>query len=147
MFDRHGQHVRTIGRQGSGPGEFAQVVGLDWAPDGTLWVVDPGNARISLFDTAGAYLRAHRGLGGMVRLPWPGGFDEHGSFYNYAPDPRATGPGIVLVRYDEHLEPVDTIRLPEEESGEFFEAVTPTGGRVRAGVPFRSLLLWRLTRW
>ena len=36
VFDAEGDYVRTVGRKGSGPGEVSQVIGMDWAPDGTL---------------------------------------------------------------------------------------------------------------
>ena len=145
VFGRTGAHVRTIGRKGGGPGEFQEVVGLAWAPDGNLWVIDPSNARISVFDTAGNYLTNHRALGGMIIFPWPGGFDEEGWFYNYAPNPNVQGYETVLVRYDDQLEPVDTIWPPRDEDVAFFESPTETGGWMRAGVPFRPGLVWRLS--
>ncbi len=145
VFDPAGAYVRTIGRKGGGPGEFEQVVGLAWAPDGNLWVVDPSNARISVFDTAGNYLTNHRALGGIVIFPWPGGFDDEGWFYNYAPNPHVQGYETVLVRYDERLEPVDTIWPPRDENLAFFESATRTGGWMRAGIPFRPGLVWRLS--
>lgn len=82
MFDATGAHVRTIGRRGGGPGEFMQPVAVHVAPDGHLWVVDVGNVRISVPDTAG------RHVGGMLiptrfkMTPWlGGGFDGDGRFY------------------------------------------------------------------
>ena len=113
VFDVDGSHVRTIGGRGGGPGEFAQVMGMAWAPDGNLWVVDPGNSRISVLDTAGTYPDSHRTIGGFVVFPWRGGFDDRGAFLTYGFDQSSTdGFGLTLVRYDQDMELVDTIPLP-----------------------------------
>ncbi len=149
VFDAEGNYVRTVGRKGSGPGEFSQVIGMDWAPDGTLWMVDPNNNRISVIDTAGTYVTSHRMLGGFVISPWPGGFDDRGRFYNYGVDPGASdGFGLVLVRYEENLEPADTIQVPRRTGeGNFFELRDQRGRmRIRAGVPFSAGVTWQFVR-
>ncbi|MCZ6856871.1 MAG: hypothetical protein O7F70_02620, partial [Gemmatimonadetes bacterium] len=108
---------------------------------------DPANNRISVFDTAGTYVEGHRALGGYVITPWPGGFDDRGRFYNYGVDPAASdGFGLVLVGYDETLEPADTIRIPQRTGeGNFFE-LRSERGRMRAGVPFSAGVTWRFVR-
>jgi hypothetical protein len=58
VFDATGQHVRTIGRRGSGPGELRNAEGIVFASDGALWVRDAANARFSRFDRDGAPLDA-----------------------------------------------------------------------------------------
>ncbi len=80
VFDREGRHVRTIGRKGGGPGEFSQIIGMAWRPDGNLWVVDPSNNRISVIDTAGNFVTSHPTGGSFVMMPWPGGVDSAGYF-------------------------------------------------------------------
>ena len=40
VFQPDGRYVRTIGQKGAGPKEFGLLGGMDWAPDGTLWVMD-----------------------------------------------------------------------------------------------------------
>ncbi len=109
---------------------------MDWAPDGTLWMVDPNNNRISVIDTAGTYVTSHRMPGGIVISPWPGGFD-----------PGASGGfGLVLVRYDENLEPADTIQIPQRTGeGNFFELRSERGW-MRAGVPFSAGVTWQFVR-
>ncbi|MDH4043285.1 MAG: 6-bladed beta-propeller [Gemmatimonadota bacterium] len=146
VFDADGRHVRTIGRKGGGPEEFNQPIGLAWAPDGTLWVVDPENNRISVIDTAGAFVTSHHALGGFVYMPWPGGFDTAGVFYNYAPDMSAAGFRMLLVRYDSTLSPIDSIRPPWYEGPENFFELVRDRGRMRTGVPFSPSLDWALTR-
>lgn len=56
VFDSTGAFVRTIGREGAGPGEFR--VAFIAVRGGNLVVQDPMNARTSVFDTSGAYLRS-----------------------------------------------------------------------------------------
>lgn len=84
VFSQPGRYIRTIGRQGSGPGELKGAIGFSWGPEGHLWVVDAGNGRYSVFDSTGAFLESRpRHLG--VVLPWLGGFDEAGDLYDVSP--------------------------------------------------------------
>lgn len=56
VFSRDGELVRTVGREGEGPGEFrAAFIAVQGAE---LVVHDPANARTSVFDTSGALLRS-----------------------------------------------------------------------------------------
>ncbi|MEJ2678839.1 MAG: hypothetical protein P8174_07170 [Gemmatimonadota bacterium] len=61
----------TIGRDGSGPGEFQRPVSLAVSDD-TVWVHDIGTGRLQAFSTSGAYLAGHRiptdGMGGGSAL-------------------------------------------------------------------------------
>lgn len=59
VFDTAGALVRTIGRQGSGPGEFSTLYSIAWVGD-TLAAMDPGNARIGLFANAETWVGAWR---------------------------------------------------------------------------------------
>jgi hypothetical protein len=55
VFDTTGAHVRTIGPRGAGPGEFGSLLAIGFLGD-TLVVLDGGNARLTLLDTAGVPL-------------------------------------------------------------------------------------------
>jgi hypothetical protein len=57
LFDRSGRLLRTIGREGSGPGEFRTITAAGRRAD-TLWVVDSQLRRISLFSSGGQFLRS-----------------------------------------------------------------------------------------
>ncbi len=52
MYDAAGTFVRTIGRAGSGPGEFRSPVNLGIRGD-TLWVLDSSTYRFTFFDLDG----------------------------------------------------------------------------------------------
>lgn len=53
VFDAEGTVQATISRQGSGPGELRNALGIILAGNGELWARDPGNGRISMFDPDG----------------------------------------------------------------------------------------------
>ncbi|HUG27925.1 MAG TPA: 6-bladed beta-propeller, partial [Gemmatimonadales bacterium] len=44
VFDRTGRFIRTVGRQGGGPGEMQRATGVAVMPDGHLLVVDMAGA-------------------------------------------------------------------------------------------------------
>jgi hypothetical protein len=53
-YDRSGAHLATYGRQGEGPGELAQPVGMDVGPGDTIWVSDFTNRRLTGFAQDGS---------------------------------------------------------------------------------------------
>jgi len=67
-----GTHLRDIGREGGGPGEYRRPDGMTTLPDGRVLVRDPGNARIAVFDSAGGYIE---------QWPLRGGFNTSTRFY------------------------------------------------------------------
>jgi len=62
VFDLQGQLVRTIGRKGSGPGEFETVGRVYCLPDGRIMVLDIGLRRGSLFSNDGRFISIHKFL-------------------------------------------------------------------------------------
>ena len=55
MFDRSGAFVRTIGRQGQGPGEYMFPAGVHFGADGTIWI-DVGR-QVVVFSKDGLFIK------------------------------------------------------------------------------------------
>jgi len=63
MFDAEGNFVRAFGKEkGAGPGEVRHPIGFDLDRDGKIWIADPGNSRIAVFQNDGTFLK-HVSLG------------------------------------------------------------------------------------
>jgi len=74
FFDSAGRHVRTVGRPGTGPGEYQNPWGLYRYGSDTLMVQDQGTARMTLLSGDGEVLKtiSLRGIAGgpfVGRLP------------------------------------------------------------------------------
>lgn len=139
VFDRDGAHLRSFGREGSGPGEWLNPAALRWGPDGHLWVVDLGNDRYSVYTAEGAHVADRRRPLLSYMMPWHGGFDVGGRLwdsFNLFTGDRAELLG--LVRLDDDLSPVDTLVVGPVES-DYFE--NPQGTS-RAHIPFTPYLLF-----
>ena len=65
---RDGKLEQTLGRYGSGEGEFANPHDVDVAADGSVYVVDSGNNRVQVFDAA---LKPRPGFGPAYKLSQP----------------------------------------------------------------------------
>ena len=57
VFTTDGQFIRTIGRQGGGPGEFRRLYTMD-VRNGLIACFDEGTRRITLFDSSGVFLNS-----------------------------------------------------------------------------------------
>ena len=80
VFDLHGSIVRTVGRRGTGPGEFNYPSHIDRAGD-RLLVADSGNFRVQILDLDGGCLQTigQKGNGaGDFALPKGVAFDRTG---------------------------------------------------------------------
>jgi hypothetical protein len=53
MYDRSGKYLKTIGKKGSGPGEYQAGAAIAVARNGNLLMWDPGNARINVYTSQG----------------------------------------------------------------------------------------------
>lgn len=60
IFGRDGHHVATLGRTGSGPGEFRQLSWIDYANSGHLVTFDATLNRFTAFELNGAIVNEHQ---------------------------------------------------------------------------------------
>ena len=58
-YDARGRFLGTSGRSGAGPGEMRNANGLLVHGDGTVWLNDPSNGRLTVFGADGRYVRQH----------------------------------------------------------------------------------------
>jgi len=78
VFDERGRHLKTVGRKGAGPGEFQMPNGIARAPDGTLWVHDPLNARLTVLNAEGDVLRSITQINNGYGYQWGGRYQPDG---------------------------------------------------------------------
>lgn len=132
LFDPGGEYVRDLGHPGQGPGEFRQVAGVRFTTTGHIAIWDPGNQRISLFDTTGAVantIRVNSALQGGQR---PFEVDTAGNFYVRAIGSH-DGPLItqfVWIKVGPEGDVLDSLPIPSANSvGRPLVAITPGGPR------------------
>jgi hypothetical protein len=90
VFDRFGTRLRTIGREGEGPGEFRGIRSLGVKQD-TLWVSDSRNNRVTFFAPDGRILEdfpfapgVAMGNGTYLRPSAPSAMFDDGSLLSLA---------------------------------------------------------------
>jgi hypothetical protein len=140
-YTANGDYVITLGREGGGPGEYAQPDGgLAVLADGRVVLRDPGNVRLTVYGNDGAYQES-----------WPQRDGRNSSTPLFAmPDGGFVNPVFApgqptrLVRYAADGEPLDTLPLPERDVERAFLRAEVEGGgaRITYGVPFTPSAQW-----
>jgi len=149
VFASGGSYIRTIGRNGRGPGEFDLAVGMRFDPHGRLWVLNQGNQRYSVFDTSGALLREFPRHSTAFFLEWRGGvFGPSGDLFDMLLFPTGSGMEPACARYDTlAAQFVDTLPCPTLPDGTPFGwgriVPTPSGWWVGAATDYKLLQLRR----
>jgi DNA-binding beta-propeller fold protein YncE len=62
-FDKDGKFVKSWGKRGSAPGEFANVLSIAVDAEGNVYAADGGNKRIQVFDNNGTFKTAFANVG------------------------------------------------------------------------------------
>ena len=62
-FDKDGKFVKSWGKRGAGPGEFANVLSIAVDAQGNVYAGDGGNRRIQVFDNNGVFKTAFSNFG------------------------------------------------------------------------------------
>jgi hypothetical protein len=136
VFSPEGDHVRTIGRTGDGPGEFRSPMQVRFASDGRIIVREA--ARFSVFSPEGEYVAG-----------WPlrSGFSTNAPFFLDAND-RVLSPTFrdSLVWYQLDGTAGDTVPVPTSGFDAPRLEVTAGGGRAWYSIRFMPSEQWSLTQ-
>ena len=128
IYDGTGEHLRSVGRHGEGPGEFNDPFRL-WITTGdTLWVGDYRPWRYNLFTPQGEFVRRVNLSPVMLNPPQPGGVLDNG--YTLNPTIKearredfSVADTLVVLVYDPRGKLVGNMaRLPDRTSGMVSEA-------------------------
>lgn len=131
VFDSRGQLVRTIGREGGGPGEFR--VGFIAVQGSNVVVHDPQQLRTSVFDTSGTFVKSWTSL----CCYWqPIVVDRAGRMY--IPGMPPPGSGGMYIRYTIDGTTRDTLLLapgPEQKTWTFTSGSGKNRSMMSTSVP------------
>lgn len=119
-YDSEGQYLRTVGREGVGPGEFSTPVYMDISADGKIFLMDGRNQRIVVFSTDGDYLGGFRVMGFHSKMR----ADERNRLYFQR---QTRGEEVKVLNSWQELD-VDTFVKRTEENGEGLFSFGPFKG-------------------
>ena len=157
VFDADGKSVRSIGRKGRGPGEFASPTGIGIGPDGKLYVrdvahvsrfgADPETKRLTRFESnfRGPEMSDWRSLRATR-------FDRAGHLYypafNTIDRAQRTGWFLQFTLGGERRDSLEVPAFPGAPSSTAWVRLDANGGRMLSGlshVPFEPLPVWDVT--
>lgn len=123
VYERSGQFVYRIGRQGAGPGEFTFPVSATIDNEGLLWVRDDGNRRFNAYELAPARATFRTSVRydhapGVNRVE-PIGFDSVGRLVSIGAirdQGRSPKPARFHLARDGRVARVDTVPTPPADS-------------------------------
>jgi len=148
LFAADGSYIRTIARQGEGPGEVSQPVALAVDARDELWIVDGRNRRYTVFDSAGALAAEYRRDETAWGVPWRIGFGPDGRMYEAGSVPGAEPGDRALALYANAVSADRLSRDGEawvpvsEEPPASFELDYGDGSRAFHPIPFHPEPRW-----
>lgn len=135
-FDSSGRFERTVGRRGSGPGEFNFIDWIAALPGDSLLALDANNYRFALFDSAGNLASSTPVPGARFQFPQPRAILGDGTLLSSrlaATDgPPVLGPRTfttVFVRVSRDLRILDTLGTGPGGQGYLVECGQPGESR------------------
>lgn len=139
LFDAQGKFLKRVARRGAGPGEIRNANGMLNAPDGRVWVNDPGNTRFNVFTPAGEYATQHAATNWGFSYLWSGMFDRSGVLNQFFPvrGAGATSSTAMIQRVRANGAVLDTIPLPGCE----LRGTTPEEASFAGGSKSRSFVM------
>ncbi|MBC7894685.1 MAG: hypothetical protein H7066_04690 [Cytophagaceae bacterium] len=139
VFNPNGSFQRTMGREGSGPGEFR--VGFIATRGDRIALHDPGEGRTSVFDTSGTFVKSSVTFccyWGDIAIDTARRIVIPAFITGRAGEPPK---GVPYARYGLDLAPIDTIWVPDtvEERVWMFRSAGPDG---KQNVQMTMLVPW-----
>jgi len=141
VYDKHGKYVRTIGREGDGPGEFRTISGIFIDKKDNLYVYDGRPRRFTLFNDKGEYKNTIR-FPKQDKTVWEFFIDDMNNFLiRERPRISTRWEGKVITEinlYKSDMEFVKTIYSEEEKS---IAVYRDEGKRTFVGSPYPHVTL------
>ncbi|MGQ0643529.1 MAG: hypothetical protein ACT4P6_22510 [Gemmatimonadaceae bacterium] len=97
VYLARGRYSKSFSRNGSGPGELRDANGMISGPDGSLWINDHGNSRISNYSPDGAFLRQMLSEAHGYGFRWSGFISAEGTLVDELFGARQSGAPVLHV--------------------------------------------------
>lgn len=116
MFDEGGTFIKTIGKEGRGPGEYLTVGGLETLSDGRIVLWDQRNSRVNYYSSDGEYISSQSfGIGHYSEKVFEIGLDDNFFFKKGVFDPEKREiKEMTWIEYSQSGEVLDTLYIPRE---------------------------------
>lgn len=100
-YDKHGLHVKTIGKRGQGLGEMVSCYSILISPQDEIVISDVVSRRLTFFNLEGEYLRMLSMAENILMYPK---MDTQGHFYSLIPTSDEKGRMIEYQKFSSELE-------------------------------------------
>jgi len=144
VLDSSGALIRTVGNQGTGPGEFEEASAVDVSENGEILIMEMRKGQLTIFNVEGNYRDMIRvNSVGWMYVPYPGGFDQVQRYNALIQCYDGVEYQEMFARFDQSLVPIDTMIVPSNpEDADYFEYTTPEGGSIAAAIPYQGAFDW-----